>query len=932
MNQNFKIKMIAILVTISVPAIAPCFALQDTEQLDEPKTKKLAVVRPVDNEPSKPLKAKQEAAQIPTDNDRTPLPPIVTGAAKAETVSLPPIVTGEAKDKTVSLPPIVIGEAKDKTVSLPPIITGEAKDKTVSLPPIFVEPPIVRGEIPYTKPVPAPELEAQAIPSPPIVVAGVDDAFSVPENTPNSALPIPNAMPLSPLAPFLPNAEIASADPENDPETMIGKPRIPSDLILPELPALKSTITVAEQDGALGIESDVPTSVTLPKKTAERSVATILPIAPPAVNLPLTIAPETDKATEIVKSAKPEKQTLPEGFVEPVNPAVVMEAELAEPDSGPTVDADLKKIEKVKPKIASQIANTANANDKTESTKDVPREEISQAAKWNPRKASNTLSKAGVSIYPIRKHEPVVKMRNTVPPIVSAQNLPSLDSNPKVFVPEIVRGKANNLFETTQPVEDATAPAKNTPSLASESSNEKLPAIVQGSAKSPLAPIISPESISVPPSMELMQPEQTLIPPPKALVIKKEETSSPKTPRTSAVLTAAPPVTQAVTQSKPKQTYNTPSANPPATDTQRTRIARQTKAKLTYFNPLPNAQPAITSTVEECLDGSDSDCPDCGVIVTSQSNYAGCQSCDSGGCFDGSTVAARFGNSGSVPSASKYFIFDAIYLDRYDGTIAISNFGSLNNFENDLFGARVTIGRRQDAANGKELSYFGSSNLSETAFHTDANGRISAGFPSTGAFAIETTAFRNAVEQEQSKSTMFQSLEFNRNDWGWDVVRTFVGLRYIYIQDEYQISSRNLAGETGDFELSTQNNLLGGHLGYELFYDIGNRISWSTIGKFGIYANPNRVKTKLNNAGAQFLDLKDTNTALSGTIELGLNGNLKLGQRSRLRFGYNAFWLGEVASTANNIPVTINPTTGSDTSDSDDMFFHGLSVGLELFR
>ena len=26
------------------------------------------------------------------------------------------------------------------------------------------------------------------------------------------------------------------------------------------------------------------------------------------------------------------------------------------------------------------------------------------------------------------------------------------------------------------------------------------------------------------------------------------------------------------------------------------------------------------------------------------------------------------------------------------------------------------------------------------------------------------------------------------------------------------------------------------------------------------------------------------------------------------------------------------PTTGSDTSDSDDMFFHGLSLGLEIFR
>jgi hypothetical protein len=902
MNQNFKIKMIAILVTISVPAIAPCFALQGTEQLDEPKTNKLTVVRPVDNEPSKPLNAKQKAVPIPKENARNSLPPIVTG------------------------------EAIPSPVPLPPIVTGDTIPNAVSLPLIFVAPPIVRGEPPYTNPIPSLVLELQTLPNPPIVVAGVDDAFSVPENTPNSALPIPNALPLSPLTPISPTKKIAAAVPERDPATMTGKPRIPSDLILPAPPTTKTILAEAELDTALDAEIELPTSVMQPKKTTERSVTTTLPIAPSPPNLPSKMVPEAGNQTEIAKSAELEKQPFPRGFVKPVNPVLTMDADLAEPATVPNVDADLKKIEKAELNTASQIGETANNNDKTKPTKDAPRAEISQTAKWTPGQSTSSPTKVGVPLYASPKQTPIVKIRKPVPPIVSAKSLLSLDSNTNVFVPEIVQGGANNLTETLPPNEDVTAPAKNTPSIGPESSSVRLPVIVQGSVLPPLAPFISPESISVPPSLELVEAEQALIPPPKALAINEEGRSSRETQRTPAALPVTKPVTQTVSQPAPKQAYNTPSANPPAAEPQQIRIARQTKTKPTYFNPLPGVQPAITSTVEECLSCSDSGCLECSVMMSTQSDYAGCQSCDTGGCFDSSAVATRFGNSGSVPSARKYFIFDAIYLDRHDGTISISNFGSLNDFENDLFGARVTIGRRQDAANGKELSYFGSSNLSESAFHIDASGRISAGFPSTGAFANETTAFRNAVEQTQSKSTMFQSLEYNRNDWGWDVVRTFVGLRYIYVQDEYQISSQNLAGETGDFELSTQNNLLGGHLGYELFYDIGNRISWSTVGKFGIYANPNRVKTKLNNAGAQFLDLKDTNTALSGSIELGLNGHLKLGQRSRLRFGYNAFWLGEVASTADNIPVTINPTTGSNTSDSDDMFFHGLSVGLESFR
>ena len=892
MNQNFKIKMLAILATISGPAIAPCFALQDTEQLDETKSNGIEIVRPIDIAPSNAFGAIRAAAPVPRQSESTLLPPIVTG----ETETTPNFA-----------------------------------------PPIFVAPPIVQGEAVYTKPVPAPAVEPQVLQLPPIVVAGANDAFSVPEATPNSALPIPNAMPLSPLAPLVPTAELAEETTNESPENAVGAPRVPSDLILMEIPAPQPTLAETEIETAVEVEVAVPAAVTAPEVPQENSVAETPQVAPPTIDLPIAIVPEVTTAPEIVETAKLSEQPLPRTFVEPVeSPKLTVDTNEAKPAVLPPIDTELRKIEKVEPNTASQITENPNVGEKAEQTKDTSREEISQAAKWNPGQASNTLSKAGVALYATPKQEPVIVVEKSYPPIVTGQSLSELNTTPQAFVPEIVQGEANNVVEIVKPSEDVTAPVKNAPSVVPNSSSQPLPAIVQGSVLPPLAPAISPQSVPVPPSRELMVAEPAPIAPPKALAITAEQTPSPEVlPKTlpeSLQTPIALPVVRPTSPTLLEENYKTIAATPPVAAPAPTRVARQTKATPTYFNTLPGEQSRITSTIDECLGCSGAGCPECGVMITAEADYAGCQSCGSGGCFDSGTVAARFGNSGSVSSARKYFIFDAIHLDRYDGTIAISNFGGLNNFENNLFGARVTIGRREDAANGDELSYFGSAELSESASHTDPLGRISVGFPSTGAFAIETTAFRNATEQSQSKSTMFQSIEYNRNDWGWDVVRTFVGLRYIYIQDEYQISSQNLAGETGDFELSTQNNLLGGHLGYELFYDVGYRLSWSTIGKFGVYANPNRVKTKLNNAGAQFLDLTDTNTAFSGTIELGLNGHYKLGKRSRLRFGYNAFWLGEVASTADNIPVTINPTTGSDTSDSDDMFFHGLSLGLEMFR
>lgn len=326
-------------------------------------------------------------------------------------------------------------------------------------------------------------------------------------------------------------------------------------------------------------------------------------------------------------------------------------------------------------------------------------------------------------------------------------------------------------------------------------------------------------------------------------------------------------------------------------------------------------------------------CPECGMVGAAIGDVAGCQSCGPGGCFNGDDITSQFNACGSVSWARRYLIVDAIYIDRHDGTVAISNFGGLNNFEDDLYGARITLGNREDAANGKELVYFGTAKLSQSAVHTDALGRISIGsFPvPPNPFASSVTAFRNAVFQSQTKETMLQGIEINRNDWGWDVMRTFVGLRYLYVQDDYSMVSTNLAGETGVFQLATQNNMFGPQIGYELFYDVGRRISFSTIGKFGIFANPNVVKTRLNNAGTQFLGLTDNNISLAGLIELGLQGHFKLSERSRFRFGYTGLYLGQVAGVSDNIPVTLNPTTGSNTSDSGQMMFNGVSFGFEVF-
>ena len=325
-------------------------------------------------------------------------------------------------------------------------------------------------------------------------------------------------------------------------------------------------------------------------------------------------------------------------------------------------------------------------------------------------------------------------------------------------------------------------------------------------------------------------------------------------------------------------------------------------------------------------------CIECGVAGSPGDNEASCPSCGVAGCHDPDSLADQIGDCGSVTSATRYMVAEALYLTRLDGVISNSNFGALSNFDWQG-GFRMTLGDRRDSIHGREFSYAGTGEITEEKNHFDPIGRINARFNAGDGFLpAEISAFKNAVEQVEFKQTEFHSFELSRVKWGWDVVKNYMGLRYIYNGDSYNIASRNVFDENGFFEVDVSNNLIGPNIGSEIYYDVGHRLSGTFIIRGGLYASINQVRTRLQNAGTQFLDVEDDNSTLGGSFELGLNGRFKIIRRVNLRFGYNLMWLDGVAEAANNVPPVLTPSTGSDTSDSNQMQFHGASFGFEIFR
>ena len=373
----------------------------------------------------------------------------------------------------------------------------------------------------------------------------------------------------------------------------------------------------------------------------------------------------------------------------------------------------------------------------------------------------------------------------------------------------------------------------------------------------------------------------------------------------------------------------------------------------------------------------------------------GCESggncnCGPNGCYNANDIASKAGLYGSVGEARIYSHLEVMAMDRRDGDIFFTPSVQLGDFDVD-FGFRFTLGERSDAINGREISYWGTGDISNSQIldgstfpldqvfqTTDAtrNDISPFGFFTQGQAAVPGVAPRAAgtfgpldpgfigsppvaaipstlirpTFQSQSKETSFQSLELNKVRWGWDVFKSFIGVRYIYVQDSYQLNSTGISAEdlvtetSGVFKTLAQNNLIGPHIGAEWFYDVGYRLSASANIKGGIYANLNQVDTRLSRDGVSLLDNEAEDTAFSSTAEFGIHAHYQIAPRGRFRAGFNLLYLDDLATVTQNFPAlandidgtsivrSINRGTGTTSRDDDDLTFTGFSFGLEFFR
>lgn len=278
---------------------------------------------------------------------------------------------------------------------------------------------------------------------------------------------------------------------------------------------------------------------------------------------------------------------------------------------------------------------------------------------------------------------------------------------------------------------------------------------------------------------------------------------------------------------------------------------------------------------------------------------------------------------------SYYFNYDALFLRREnDERFSLSRNSFLPDFDYE-FGGRYTIGTLSDCVNGWEVVYAGPFDWQRQRT-VGATGTLQSQLqPLNGYTAAEVDRFNNADVHTQAYRAQLQSFEMNRRWWVWDVVSTMIGMRYVDYEEDFLFFSSGATG-TGLYTESIDNQLVGGQIGFDMLYPVSLRANFGVRGKAGVYANFDERTTFLNNGGTIILNAGDSDIDVAGLIEIGTFVNYQIVPSVRVTAGYEFWYMPGMATIPEQNPSIISPASGTTVFDSDDLFLHGGSLGVQI--
>ena len=201
-------------------------------------------------------------------------------------------------------------------------------------------------------------------------------------------------------------------------------------------------------------------------------------------------------------------------------------------------------------------------------------------------------------------------------------------------------------------------------------------------------------------------------------------------------------------------------------------------------------------------------------------------------------------------------------------------------------------------------------------------------------------AFRDLVRAEAVSQASIKSLEFNLRRRGWGGIEWLTGFRWVEWNQQLLLVDdfveNGVAGSEA-VRVDTVNNLYGWQWGGDMMlWNRGDRLRVNGVAKAGVYYNhqaAQRTAYLTDRPSAKSQAVGDANDAVSFVGETGVMASYSLTNWLAVRLGYTFFWLGGVATPADQLDrdrtFIRTDTPEARVSPFGSVFLQGVQTGVE---
>ena len=174
-------------------------------------------------------------------------------------------------------------------------------------------------------------------------------------------------------------------------------------------------------------------------------------------------------------------------------------------------------------------------------------------------------------------------------------------------------------------------------------------------------------------------------------------------------------------------------------------------------------------------------------------------------------------------------------------------------------------------------------------------------------------------------TSSLHNAEFNFSRPMYDRIELLVGFRYLELDESGRLGLVG-AGVPAELTSNTTNRLYGFQAGGDVSLFSSKRFSLDMLAKAGVFGN-NASQDGTLVSGLGTLNSGDSNSVVSFLGELDLSAKYRFSDSLSLRCGYRLMALDNVATAGDQFGGA-DFISGTGLNSSDNVFYHGVHVGL----